>query len=269
MSIYLINLPHVTGHPGALRPTESGRSRGVCRAGAGGMGAAGGATDKPGMVPAGGGGSSGSGNGIRVASVAHADLPCIAPQISSCTPVFEDPDWGGWAGGRGVPPPRASSLHLSSLAAVTCPGCARPGIASALSSWLNPVSGADRGGLATPVGDTATPPCSWCPLPPTGAALPAGWGLVLEATMVVALVVLSLSVGALNLALNALLMVVHGVVVLAMEHTYLLAAKVQLHLMGATALTDSSEVHVSHWLRMMGGRLWQQVVRGACQGRPG
>lgn len=87
--------------------------------------------------------------------------------------------------------------------------------------------------------------------------------------MVMALVALSLSVGALNSALNALLIVIHGVVVLAMEHTYLLAAKVQLHLMGATAATDSSEVHVSHWLRMMGGRLWRQRVRGAGQGRPG
>lgn len=58
---------------------------------------------------------------------------------------------------------------------------------------------------------------------------------------------MTLSVGTLNGGINALLLLVHLVLALLAERTYSLAARAQLHLTRATAATDVSQLHISHW----------------------
>lgn len=84
---------------------------------------------------------------------------------------------------------------------------------------------------------------------------------------------MSLSVGALNGGLNLLLLLLHLALALLAERTYSLAARAQLHLTRATAATDVSQLHMSHWgsagIKWLRQRLREGTGGGCGEGKVG
>ncbi|OSX72486.1 hypothetical protein BU14_0431s0010 [Porphyra umbilicalis] len=78
---------------------------------------------------------------------------------------------------------------------------------------------------------------------------------------------MALSVGTLNAGINATMLAVHVVLVLLAEHVYVLVSRMQLHRHGATAATDVSHLHLSHWAGVGLRRLWRR--RGRRSGKTG